>query len=246
MPVSRFDEQMAQLEGARLHGRRPRRGARALRRRRAAAGRRGADHVRRRLPRQPRQRRAGPAASTATRRCSSCRSRTSATAAAAAREATSPRTACTTRPSTGTRSASSSGYGVRIESHGISHKPLAELEIDEAAREIAISKLQARGAARPPGARVLVREGLRGGLQAGASEPRAPGRLRPRVHRGLRREHAGERSAAAAPLQRRAVLAAHVRARARRRVRPDRREGHRDRHARAARSSTRRSAPRPE
>jgi peptidoglycan/xylan/chitin deacetylase (PgdA/CDA1 family) len=33
-------------------------------------------------------------------------------------------------------------YGVRIESHGISHKPLAELELDEAAREIAISKLQ--------------------------------------------------------------------------------------------------------
>src|SRR4029077_6375240 len=32
--------------------------------------------------------------------------------------------------------------GVRIESHGISHKPLAELEIDEAAREIAISKLK--------------------------------------------------------------------------------------------------------
>ncbi|HVH51964.1 MAG TPA: polysaccharide deacetylase family protein, partial [Gaiellaceae bacterium] len=33
-------------------------------------------------------------------------------------------------------------YGVRVESHGISHKPLAELEIDEAAREIAISKLK--------------------------------------------------------------------------------------------------------
>jgi peptidoglycan/xylan/chitin deacetylase (PgdA/CDA1 family) len=33
-------------------------------------------------------------------------------------------------------------YGVRIESHGISHKPLAELELDEAAREIAISKLR--------------------------------------------------------------------------------------------------------
>jgi len=32
--------------------------------------------------------------------------------------------------------------GVRVESHGISHKPLAELEIDEAAREIAISKLK--------------------------------------------------------------------------------------------------------
>jgi len=33
-------------------------------------------------------------------------------------------------------------YGVRIESHGISHKPLAELEIEEAAREITISKLK--------------------------------------------------------------------------------------------------------
>ncbi len=32
--------------------------------------------------------------------------------------------------------------GVRIESHGISHRPLADLEIDEAAREIALSKLR--------------------------------------------------------------------------------------------------------
>jgi len=32
--------------------------------------------------------------------------------------------------------------GVRIESHGISHRPLADLEIDEAAREIAVSKLR--------------------------------------------------------------------------------------------------------
>ena len=32
--------------------------------------------------------------------------------------------------------------GVRIESHGISHRPLAELEIDGSAREIAISKLR--------------------------------------------------------------------------------------------------------
>jgi peptidoglycan/xylan/chitin deacetylase (PgdA/CDA1 family) len=32
--------------------------------------------------------------------------------------------------------------GVRIESHGISHRPLADLELDEAAREIAISKLR--------------------------------------------------------------------------------------------------------
>ncbi len=32
--------------------------------------------------------------------------------------------------------------GVRIESHGISHRPLADLELDEAAREIIISKLR--------------------------------------------------------------------------------------------------------
>jgi len=33
-------------------------------------------------------------------------------------------------------------HGVRIESHGISHRPLASLEVDEAAREIALAKLQ--------------------------------------------------------------------------------------------------------
>jgi len=32
--------------------------------------------------------------------------------------------------------------GVRIESHGISHRPLADLEVDEAAREIALSKFR--------------------------------------------------------------------------------------------------------
>lgn len=32
--------------------------------------------------------------------------------------------------------------GVRVESHGISHRPLASLEVDEAAREIALSKLR--------------------------------------------------------------------------------------------------------
>jgi len=33
-------------------------------------------------------------------------------------------------------------HGLRIESHGISHRPLAELEVDEAAREITLSKLR--------------------------------------------------------------------------------------------------------
>ena len=34
------------------------------------------------------------------------------------------------------------GQGIRIESHGISHRPLADLEVDEAAREIALSKFR--------------------------------------------------------------------------------------------------------
>jgi peptidoglycan/xylan/chitin deacetylase (PgdA/CDA1 family) len=34
------------------------------------------------------------------------------------------------------------GKGIRVESHGISHRPLADLELDEAAREIALSKLR--------------------------------------------------------------------------------------------------------
>jgi peptidoglycan/xylan/chitin deacetylase (PgdA/CDA1 family) len=32
--------------------------------------------------------------------------------------------------------------GIRVESHGISHRPLADLEVDEAAREIALSKFR--------------------------------------------------------------------------------------------------------
>jgi peptidoglycan/xylan/chitin deacetylase (PgdA/CDA1 family) len=43
--------------------------------------------------------------------------------------------------------------GMRIESHGISHKPLADLELDEAAREIALSKLRLEERLGRPGAR---------------------------------------------------------------------------------------------
>ena len=40
--------------------------------------------------------------------------------------------------------------GIRVEAHGISHRPLADLEVDEAAREIALSKLRLEEAlARP-------------------------------------------------------------------------------------------------
>jgi len=33
-------------------------------------------------------------------------------------------------------------HGIRVESHGIGHRPLADLEVDEAAREITLSKLR--------------------------------------------------------------------------------------------------------
>ena len=124
--------------------------------------------------------------------------------------------------------------GVRIESHGISHRPLAELEIDEAAREIAISKLR-------------LEERLGRPVRAFSYVKGSEAHYKP-VHPSLVRQ-AGYDLAftavsgantpasdplAAAPLQRRAVLAAHVRARARGRVRPDRGEGHGDGNARAA------------
>ena len=125
--------------------------------------------------------------------------------------------------------------GVRIESHGISHRPLADLELDEAAREIAISKLRLEERlGRPVRAFSYVK-----GSEAHYKQ----------VHLSLVRQAgydvaftavSGANSPAsdplaAAPLQRRAVLGAHVRARARGRVRPDRGEGHGHRHARAAR-----------
>ena len=53
----------------------------------------------------------------------------------------SPRAGSSTGRSTG-RLAELERQGVRIESHGIGHRPLADLEVDEAAREIALSKLR--------------------------------------------------------------------------------------------------------
>ena len=120
-----------------------RRRARLLPRRHAAAAAGGADHLRRRLPRQPRERGAGAAALRLPGRASSSRSATSAARAPlphdehlAARGIVNP----TAR--LGGARASSRRRGVRVESHGIGHRPLADLEVDEAAREIALSKLR--------------------------------------------------------------------------------------------------------
>ena len=57
-------------------------------------------------------------------------------------ESSSRHAARSTRPSTGASCASSRPRGVRVESHGISHRPLADLAVDEAAREIVLSKLR--------------------------------------------------------------------------------------------------------
>ena len=112
-------------------------------------------------------------------------------AAAAARRA--PRRARHRQPAarTGSELAELEAAGVRVESHGIGHRPLADLEVDEAAREITLSKLRLEERARPPGARVRVREGLGGALPARAPEPAQAGRLRRRVHVDLGRERPG-------------------------------------------------------
>src|SRR5438067_11618658 len=56
--------------------------------------------------------------------------------------------------------------GIRIESHGISHRPLADLEVDEAARAIALSKFRlGERAGRPARAASYVKGG------AGTSKP---------------------------------------------------------------------------
>ena len=97
--------------------------------------------------------------------------------------------------STGSELGELERLGVRIESHGISHRPLADLELDEAAREIAISKLQLEERLGRPVRAFSYVKGSEAHYKHGAPEPRAPGRLRRRVHGGLRREHARERSA---------------------------------------------------
>ena len=128
--------------GARLHRRLARRRDRPLRRRRAAAAARGADHLRRRVPRQPRERRPDPAALRLSGRAVRRRSATSAARGRCRTTSTSRPAASSTGRSTGASSPSSSAAGVRVESHGIGHRPLADLEVDEAAREITLSKLR--------------------------------------------------------------------------------------------------------
>ena len=245
MPVVAVRRADGGARRARLHGRRARRRARPLRRRAAAAGRRGADHLRRRLPRQPRERGAGAAAARLPGRAVRADRVSRRRAAAAAREVPRPRTASSTRPSTGTSSRELERLGVRIESHGISHRPLAELEIDEAAREI--THLEA--ASSRSGSAVPVRAFS---YVKGSEADYKP------VHLSLVRQAgydlaftavSGANSRRSDPLQLRRYnvepySAAHVRARARRRVRPDRGQGHRRRARTRGACSTRRSARR--
>ena len=142
----------------------------------------------------------------------------------------------------GASSPSSRPAGVRVESHGIGHRPLADLEVDEAAREITLSKLRLEEALGRP---------VRAFAYVKGSE--AHYRL---VHLSLLKQAGydvaftsisgangpAHRPAAAPPLQRRAVPVADVRARARRRVRPDRASRTRSPARTRGASSTRRSA----
>ena len=125
--------------------------------------------------------------------------------------------------------------GIRVESHGIGHRPVSELEPAEAAREIALSKLRLEERlGRPVDAYAFVKGSLADYRPEHVSL-RAAGRLHARVHVGLGCERFDERPLPPAALQRRAVSAAYLRARPRRCLRPHLREGHGSRHVRAPR-----------
>ena len=79
---------------------------------------------------------------TATPPSSSSRSATSPARGRCRTTSTSPRAGSSTRRSHWEELAELESYGVRVESHGIGHRPLADLEVDEAAREITLSKLR--------------------------------------------------------------------------------------------------------
>ena len=80
--------------------------------------------------------------------------------------------------------------GIRIESHGIGHRPLSDLDPAEATRDRDL-QAPARGAPRARGRGVRLRQGLARRLPARAREPRAAGRVQARVHLGLGRKRSG-------------------------------------------------------
>ena len=100
--------------------------------------------------------------------------------------------------------------GVQVESHGIAHRPLAEMSLDEAVREIAVSKLVLEERLERPVRAYAYVKGSKAHFQPVHVEPRPAGRLRGRVHVRLGLEQRGDRPAAAAALQRRAVFGAHL------------------------------------
>ena len=125
--------------------------------------------------------------------------------------------------------------GIRVESHGIGHRPVSELEPADAAREIALSKLRLEARlGRPVEAYAFVKGSL-ADYRARAREPRAAGRVHARLHSVSGANGPTSDPLPAPPLQRRAVPAADVRARARRRLRPHLGEGHGARHVRPPR-----------
>ena len=79
--------------------------------------------------------------------------------------------------------------GIRVESHGISHRPLADLEVDEAAREITLSKLRLEERLGRPVRAFAYVKGSEAHYRPVHLEPAQAGGLRHRVHLGLGREH---------------------------------------------------------
>ncbi len=124
--------------------------------------------------------------------------------------------------------------GVRVESHGIAHRPLAEVSLDEAVREIAVSKLKLEEKLGRPVRAYAYVKGSEAHFHPVHESILKQAGLRDRVHLDLAVERRRDESVPARALQRRAVPRAHVRARALGRMRPDLAQGHGRGHARAA------------
>ena len=90
--------------------------------------------------------------------------------------------------------------GVRVESHGIAHRPLAEVSLDEAVREIAVSKLELEEQLGRPVRAYAYVKGSKAHFQPVHVSLAQAGRLRGRVHvrLGLERRRRPTRCGSAA------------------------------------------------
>ena len=104
--------------------------------------------------------------------------------------------------------------GVRVESHGIAHRPLAEVTLDESVREIAVSKLKLEEQLGRPVRAYAYVKGSEAHFHPVHESILKQAGLRDRVHLDLAGQRHRHEPVPARALQRRALPGADVRSRA--------------------------------